>query len=144
MWCPYHNVWIDRIEKVQSKFIRYALRFLPWQNREQLPPYESRCQLIGMDTLERRRRISQGHFVAKVLLGEVDAPWILAHVNINTGQRMLRQRSFLRLTYHRTGYGQHEPIRDMCNVFNSSFTVFDFNMSASSFRDRLTRSRFMF
>lgn len=140
VWCPYHNVWIERIEKVQSKFIRYALRFLPWRNREQLPPYESRCQLLGMDTLERRRTVARGYFVAKVLLGEVDASWILAQFDINIGARALRQRSFLRLPFHRTDYGQHEPIGAMCDVFNNCFSMFDFNISAKSFRDRLYRS----
>lgn len=93
-----------------------------------------------MDTLERRRTVARGYFVAKVLLGEVDASWILAQFDINIGARALRQRSFLRLPFHRTDYGQHEPIGAMCDVFNNCFSMFDFNISAKSFRDRLYRS----
>lgn len=97
VWSPFHNVWIDRIEKIQSKFIRYALRFLPWNNPNDLPPYESRCRLLGMDTLQKRRDTLRATFVAKTLLGEIDAPWILAQINLNIIPRPLRQRNFLRL-----------------------------------------------
>lgn len=128
VWSPAHNVWIGRIERVQSKFIKYALRFLPWQDVNDLPPYESRCRLLGMDTLERRRNSLRIVFVAKTLLGEIDAPWILARINMNVIPRPLRQRSFLRLQSHRTDYAQNEPIRSMCELFNLFYDLFDFNV----------------
>ena len=55
VWCPFHNSWIARIESVQRKFVRYALRFLPWRNSSNLPAYTDRCRLLGMQTLEQRR-----------------------------------------------------------------------------------------
>lgn len=137
VWSPAHNVWIGRIERVQSKFIKYALRFLPWQDVNDLPPYESRCRLLGMDTLERRRNNLRIVFVAKTLLGEIAAPWILARINMNVIPRPLRQRSFLRLQSHRTDYAQNEPIRSMCELFNLFYDLFDFNVSTRVFRDRV-------
>lgn len=140
VWSPYHNIWISRIEKIQSKFVRYALRFLPWRNPDELPPYENRCRLLGMDTLQKRRDILRATFVGKVLQGEIDAPWILAQIDMNVIPRPLRQRNFLRLGQHRTGYAQHEPIRSMCELFNLFYYLFDFNVSARVFRDRLTNA----
>ena len=54
VWCPYNRKWIDRIEAVQRKFVILALRFLPWRNSRNLPPYEHRCMLLDLDMLEKR------------------------------------------------------------------------------------------
>ena len=140
VWSPFHNVWINRIERIQSKFVRYALRFLPWQTPNNLPPYESRCRLLGMDTLQTRRCILKTVFIGKVLMGEIDAPWILAQIHINVIPRPLRQRSFLRLPQHRTDYAQHEPMRSMCSIFNLYYHLFDFNISTQVFRNRVANS----
>ena len=137
-WSPFHNVWIFRIEKIQAKLIKYALRFLPWRNRDELPPYESRCRLLGMDTLVKRRDIQKTTFIGKVMLGEIDAPWILAKINLNVVPRPLRQWNFLRLQQHRTEYAQNEPIRSMSVLFNRHYCLFDFNVSSSIFRERVT------
>ena len=137
VWSPYHDVWIKRIEAVQKKFIRYALRFLPWNNPNELPSYESRCELIGMKTLEKRRDVAKAVFVGKLLLGEIDAAQILYRINMNVVPRNLRLRRFLRLEFHRTDYAQNEPIRGMCLVFNEVFDQFDFNVNINVFRNRL-------
>lgn len=67
VWCPYQRIWIMRLESIQRKFVRYALRHLPWNDPANLPPYE----LLGIDTLERRRSIAQAMFAAKVLVGDI-------------------------------------------------------------------------
>ena len=63
VWSPSHNVWVNRIEKIQAKFVRFALRFLPWQNPDELPSYESRCRLLGTDTLQKRRKVMRTVFL---------------------------------------------------------------------------------
>ena len=138
VWSPFRSIWSARIEKIQSKFIKYALRFLPWQNPNELPPYEARCRLLGMDTLEKRRKMQKTVFIGKVLLGDIDAPWILAKINLNVQPRTLRQRNFVRIQQHRADYAQNEPIRAMCILFNEHFHLFDFNVSARLFRERVT------
>ncbi|XP_058449397.1 uncharacterized protein LOC131429340 [Malaya genurostris] len=139
IWCPYADVWINRIESIQAKFLRYALRSLPWRNPTELPPYTDRCRLLGMDTLSKRRNISRAVFIGKLLMGQIDAPNILSQVNINVPPRTLRSRNFLRLDYQRTDYGQNEPIRGMCNSFNSAYECFDFSISCDVFKNRLRR-----
>lgn len=71
VWCPYNRNWIDRFEAVQKKFVRLALRHLPWHDALNLPPYEHRCMLLGIDTLEQRRSTMQAVFVAKVLTPQI-------------------------------------------------------------------------
>jgi hypothetical protein len=40
---PFYDV---RLERVQMRFIRYALRSLGWTDMHDLPPYEDRCALL--------------------------------------------------------------------------------------------------
>ena len=140
VWCPYHAVWIRRLEAVQRKFVTYALRLLPWRENQNMTAYTDRCQLLGIQTLESRRRSSQAIFVAKVLTGRTDAPNILSQLNVYAPERRIRQREFLNLETRNTDYGYHEPIRFMSSVFNECFYLFDFNVSIETFRVRLRTS----
>lgn len=141
VWCPYHTTWIKRIEKVQKKFVKYALRNLPWLDPVNLPPYEDRCRLLELNTLEQRRFNAQAVFVAKILKGEIDSPLILEQINMYAPERRLRQRGFLQLGARNGQYGEHDPIRYMCSSFNLVFDLFDFNMSSDSFRFKLSQRR---
>lgn len=140
VWCPYQSVWIARIESIQRKFVRYALRHLPWNDPLNLPPYEDRCRLLGLDTLEQRRAVGQAVFAAKVLLGEIDCPGILAELHIYAPGRTLRSRNFLDLGPRNSNYGQHDPLRFMSSRFNQYYASFDFNRTAEVFR-RLIQQR---
>lgn len=142
VWCPFTNIYIRRIESVQSKFTRFALRFHQWPNSAESPTYEQRCRALGLATLYNRREFLKASFVGKLLLGAIDAPNILARINLNAIPRPLRTRSILRLNLQRTRYGQNEPIRAICDAFNNVYQVFDFSMSTDMFQRRLRN--FMF
>jgi hypothetical protein len=60
VWNPFYDVRVDRVERVQSRFIRYALRGLGWTGMHDLPlpPYEDRCAFLHLDTLTKRRSIA--------------------------------------------------------------------------------------
>ena len=59
VWLLHQVSWCLRIERVQKRFVYLALKSLPWLDPTNLPPYTDRCQLLGLDTLQRRRRIQQ-------------------------------------------------------------------------------------
>lgn len=126
VWCPYNRNWIDRFEAVQRKFVRLALRGLPWRDAVHLPPYEHRCMLLGLDTLEKRRSSMQSSFIGKLLNGEIDAPALLSELRIYVPERPLRRRNFLHLDSRNSRYGQHDPLRYMVVNFNNVFDDFDF------------------
>ena len=52
VWCPNQLVWTIRIQRVQKRCIRFALRNLPWRDPINLPPYPDRCRLLRLDTLD--------------------------------------------------------------------------------------------
>lgn len=95
VWCPYQSTWNAKIESVQRKFTRLALRRA--RDPTDWSSYEERCRVLRLDTLEQRRHVSQATFVAKVLAGEVDSPWIRAQIQIYNPERPLRQRPYLQL-----------------------------------------------
>ena len=99
----------------------------------------SNCRLLGIQSLESRRRSSQAIFVAKVLTGRTDAPNILSQLNVYAPERRIRQRE-LNLETRNTDYGYREPIRFMSSVLNECFYLFDFNVSIETFRVRLRTS----
>lgn len=125
---------MDRIESVQRRFIRFALRRLPWQDPFRLPSYESRCRLIQLETLQARRNIARAMFVADTIRGRTDCPAILAAVDLNVRPRALRNNYMLRLPLQRTDYGQNIAIHGALRVFNRVATGFDFNLSRATIR----------
>lgn len=129
VWCPYYRNEIHRIEAIQRKFIRFALRHLSWRDPLNLPSYESRCKLIDLELLEPRRNVAKACFIGDLLQGTVDCPSLLCMLDINTRRRNLRVHSFLSISRARTNYGYNEPMRSMSRVFNRCYNVFDFNVS---------------
>jgi hypothetical protein len=53
VWNLFYDVRVDRVECVQKRFIRYALRGLGWTDMHDLPPSEDRCALLYLDTLAK-------------------------------------------------------------------------------------------
>lgn len=139
VWSPYGLVWILRIERVQKRFLRLALRNLPWRDPLNLPPYPDRCMLLALDTLQHRRKIQQALFIAKLLNGDVDCPQLLGQLSFRVPQRMLRQSSLLQPCFHRTAYGYHEPMSAMIREFSAVESAFEFGQTTNQFRNRLRR-----
>lgn len=129
VWSPFYRNEIQRIEAIQRKFVRFALRRLRWRDPLNLPSYESRCKLIDLDLLEPRRNVAKACFISDLLQGSIDSPLLLSSLDINTRRRNLRFHPFLNIPSARTNYGLHEPMRSMSRVFNSCYHVFNFNVS---------------
>ena len=99
-----------RIEAVQRKFVKYALRFLRWQDPIKVPPYEERCRLLSIEPLQFRRMVAQATFAGKLLKGDIDCTALLTQLNVYAPERPLRQREFLFLVPRSRNYALHEPI----------------------------------
>lgn len=87
------------------------------------------------------RKHQKALFVAKLLTCKIDSPKILESIGIYAIERPLKTRGFLYLPSRRTLYGLNEPIRSMCNVFNSVYYLFDFDSSIEIFKNRLRNAR---
>jgi hypothetical protein len=56
VWNPFYYVLDDKVNRVQMRFIGYALCGLGWTDMHDLPPYEDRSFCI-LTTLRRGRRL---------------------------------------------------------------------------------------
>jgi hypothetical protein len=83
---PFYDVRVDRVERVQRWFNRYALRGLSWTNMHDLPLYEDRCALLHLDTPAKRRSIACMMFIFDVLSGRVNSPNLLSVLDLITPQ----------------------------------------------------------
>jgi len=136
VWCPHTDRWIKRIESVQRKMTRFAIKKLRWPNGDTLP-YRTRCLLLGEESLEKRREKAKTIFMAKLIKGEIDAPRLLSKVNIHVPRSSPRSSSLLYVDRHNTNYAANEPISAMARSFNSFYAGVDFHTSMSTISEGL-------
>lgn len=139
VWAPYYQNSISRIEAIQRRFVRFALRHLPWNNPTNLPIYEDRCKLIGLELLSVRREISKSLFVSDLLQLKIDCPHLLSLLNFNVPHRPLRSSTFIFLHGARTNYGYNEPFSAMCRSFNRCSHEFDFHIPRTTLRTKFSQ-----
>lgn len=137
VWAPYHQVQVHRIERVQRSFVRYALRRLPWNDPIRLPSYESRCMLIGLSTLSSRRTLLQRMFCFDLITNRIDCEDLLRQINFHAPRRRLRTQVLFYIAPHRTLYGRHNPLDNCCRLFNEAAEHFDFNISKTTYKNRI-------
>lgn len=134
VWLPYYQNGIERIESVQRRFIRFALRRLPWRDPHRLPSYLSRCRLIHLETLQTRRDVNRAMIIADLLQGRIDCPAILALIDISARSRRLRANAMLRLPLRRTLFGQNSAMIGLQRCFNRVASGFDFHLPRQTIR----------
>lgn len=134
VWCPFYQVHIDRVERVQRRFSKFVFFKMRWNFS---PDYEARCQLLGLVKLTTRRKIHDVMFVRDVLCYHLKSPCLLALIPIYAPERPLRQREFLFRALHRTNYGLNEPMSRAISNFNSVWSVVDLSSSRSIFKSTL-------
>lgn len=129
VWNPWYQNSSERIESVQRRFIRFALRLLPWRDPHRLPSYESRCQLIHLDSLAVRRNAARVTAVADLLTSRIDCPSLLGELNLQARSRVLREGAFFRIPLEAANYSAHGSIIGFQRTFNRVASIFDFNVS---------------
>ena len=137
VWQPFYTTHVNRIERIQEKFIKHALKRLPWNPNLVLPPYEDRCRVLVMDTLKRRRDIARVLLVFDLLSGKIDSPNLLTQIVLSVPAYRTRGREFLYVEFHRTNYGVFEPINAAVRGFNEFAGLYDFNLTRDTFLNRI-------
>jgi hypothetical protein len=137
VWTPFYDVRVDKVESVQRRFIRYALRSLGWTDIYDLPPYEHRCALLRLDTLVKRRSIACIMFIFDGLGGRMNSPNLFSALDLNIPRYRTRGSEFLRIGFHRTNYGVHELMSAAMREFKDVISLFDFILTRNQFVNRL-------
>ena len=129
VWAPLYQNGIERVERVQKKFTRYAIRQTTAPDSPNPPCYEDRCKSLGLDLLSVRRNVAKAMYVADLFKSSIDCPELLDKINLHIRRRTLRSHQFIRVPRATTNYGHNEAVSSMCRVFNNCYEHFDFNLS---------------
>lgn len=137
VWSPYYATHVDCIESVQRKFLRFALRSLPWEDPLLLPPYRSRLSLLGLLSLRDRRAIADVTFLHQLLNDKIDSVFLRQKISFRENNFNIRQLPLLHINTCRTNFSKYEPINRMCLNVNSNSAHFELNLSKYSLKKHL-------
>lgn len=136
IWFPNYAVHSIKLERVQKKFLKFMFIKFGWYIYVKFAPYEFKCSLTSLQSLESRRRNACVFFMHDLISGHIDSSNLLSMVNFNVPYRPLRSHPFLRLQQHRTNYGMSEPMNNMSSIVNDISSLIDFNLGRTVFRRR--------
>lgn len=132
IWSPHYKKWIDKIEKVQKKFLRHVGYRLRIPRDELL--YSDILTFLEMSSLEKRRLYFDLCTLFRVVNGLIVSPALLQLINFKVSTRQTRQNMTFDVSSHVTNYGFYSPISRICreanrlpptvDFFNSSFNKF--------------------
>ncbi|CAK1584851.1 unnamed protein product [Parnassius mnemosyne] len=86
VWSPSYRIHIDRIEKVQKRFLWHLTRSCNMTRT--LKSYEERLSHFKIPSLETRRKIIDLLFLKKLVTGFLDCPDLLSRINFNVPHRL--------------------------------------------------------
>lgn len=138
VWHPHQFIHISRIESIQKKFLMYALRRTVHRDHNyRLPNYLERCASIEIEPLWRRRINLNVMYVFDLLRGRINSPNLASKIRFNNPVREFRVNEFLVVDFHRTDYGQHEPMNSIIRMFNAFSQLYDESLTRNVFRSRV-------
>ena len=133
VWFPGCANKVNSIESIQKKFVLFALRrSIRRDLNYRLPSYESRCKLLNLESLVRRRLNTCALFAYDILNSILDAPVLRIKFSLNSTMNHLRARDCLLVPQHRTLYGFFEPVTNLSRIYNNFYRMIDLNASASN------------
>lgn len=136
VWTPHYNNAVHQLESIQRRFVRFALRLLPWRQPQQLPPYEDRCQLLHLDTLQLRRDLARALTVSDILSNRIDCPSLRDRMQLTTPARQLRHTPVMQIPFRRTNYSANGAIVGLKRAFNKVSIVFNVSLSRDVLRSK--------
>uniref|UniRef100_A0A182IKG2 Uncharacterized protein n=1 Tax=Anopheles atroparvus TaxID=41427 RepID=A0A182IKG2_ANOAO len=137
IWSPAGVTAMDRLERVQRKFTRLAVRRLLNDHTAILPLYQARCRVLGLVSVKDRHSHARSLLIANILHGNMDSPTLLAAIPFYVPSHRLRVRPPLHIPSRRSLFAQSDPWLRALSDFNAVGHLFDYNMSSVSFRSRL-------
>lgn len=124
VWSPYYNKYIDSLEKVQRRFLRFINYKLGYTIDE--INYDDLHKLLGLQTLQQRRIYSDICTLFKILNNVIDSPDLLQNISLKVPQRATRKTDLFSIASHRTNYGANGPISRICRLGNDYCNEIDF------------------
>lgn len=137
VWNPTYGIYINRIENIQKKFLRYV----QFRSRTYLDSYTLRCRKFHMLPLLERRKIADLSFLLNICNGALDCPDLLSNVGLYTPSVRLRKPNLLYVPLAACRYRRNSYFIRVFRTFNEVCREVDvdlFHTSAFRLRGRLS------
>lgn len=135
VWDPIHANKIHQIEKLQKKFLKYLGKKYR-QLDLRLVRYDDLLQTYDIDSLEKRRKITNLLYIYKVLNNRENNPLVLSKFNFNVGTANTRSRTLFYQPAVRLNVAKNSPINRMCELINQYPELDPFSLSLQMFREK--------
>ncbi|XP_054259903.1 uncharacterized protein LOC128984590 [Macrosteles quadrilineatus] len=125
IWSPHQQCYIDRLESVQCRFLRLIGCRMGYMYRD-VPTQDIR-RFLGLDTLAKRREISDAMFLFKILNGRINCPDLLALIDLHVSPpRSTRSNVLFARQHCSTNYELYSPLPRLHRLGNRLCHYVDF------------------
>lgn len=135
VWVPQYAFHIDRIERVQKKFMHH-IHYKFYRDTEY--NYEEMCQRLNLSSLHERRSIHDLLLLFKILNSLVDCPYLTSCISLYVPPFNTRNTQTFYQPYHRTNYGQNSFASRSVSLANQN-PLLDFFCPLKQFQRHLSR-----
>lgn len=115
VWNPFYDTHTLRLERVQSKFLRY-INYKFFGN--DAFSYSGLCHGLNLLSLSSRRRKHDLLLFFKLLNSLVVCPELLTKIGLHAPPRNTRSNQTFAVPFHRTNYGSHSFITRVSSLAN--------------------------
>lgn len=139
VWSPQYQIPSEKLERVQNKYLRFAafkcgIRMEDYHRSDML-------KRLNLPTLHQRRTVYDVSFVFKLIIGQINAPYLLSLIKFNVPQYNLRNFELFNISAHITNFGSQTPIERGLHILNSLANHVDvFNCTLSGIKSRVNRN----
>ena len=123
IWCPVYNCHVQRLERIQNKFVKFLLFKLRFSYRN--VPYVTRIQLERIESLQRRRSNALACFLFRLVNGQINCDALLSLITFQMPNRLTRSCQLFHSDYHRTIYGSQRFSSRLMRNYNVNFEYID-------------------
>lgn len=134
VWHPHYKVHVDRIERLQHKFVKA----LDYRCGHVYSSYEESAAYHKIDLLQNRRSLSDAMILYKIINNKLDAPALLERINFRVPrmrERACREKSLFSIPSSSTVLVSNSFVRRSCKFYNDNLIEVDlFQKSLTSYR----------
>ena len=130
VWSPFYREYIDRLEKVQRRFLRYlAYRIRIPADQVDLEALAGR---FNLPRLEHRRLVTDVIFYHKLVTGGLQCPKLLAEVGLNVPSYAARRIPLFKVPFAAFNYQMHRPMYRIPRLVNAFLDSSNFDFFTGS------------
>ena len=123
IWFPFYKTHVDRLERVQRKFVNYLL-FKMGINKDNYS-YDQRLVLVNLELLESRKQKAEIRLGYKLFQNCIDCPGLVMLFDIRVPRLGSRCSETFIPRFHRTNFTFHAPmdntVRSTGKCYNLTF-----------------------